>query len=192
MLSEAQATVRRLMEVLDTFAQEGLEPVVAAAEAMARALAEGKKILVFGNGGSAADAQHLAAELINRFQMERPPLPALALTTDSSVLTSIGNDYQFEDIFAKQIKGLGVEGDIALGLSTSGRSPNVLKGLAAARGRGLVTIGLSGGQGGSMPSLCDLLVLAPDSETARVQEVHCLVIHLLCGMVDSLLFGWAR
>jgi D-sedoheptulose 7-phosphate isomerase len=166
--------------------------VVQAGEAMAQSLAAGHKLLVFGNGGSAADAQHLAAELINRFLMERPSLPAVSLTTDSSVLTAIGNDYHFDEVFSKQIKGLGQAGDIALGISTSGRSPNVLKGLAAARTKEMLTIGLGGRQCDEMASLCDVMIRVPSDETPRIQEVHGLVIHILCELVDYKLFGRAR
>jgi D-sedoheptulose 7-phosphate isomerase len=192
MQDQASASVRRTIAVLQEFAAQGLEPVVQAAEAIARALAGQRKLLVFGNGGSAADAQHLAAELVNRFQLERPGLPALALTTDASVLTSIANDYHFDEVFSRQVKTLGQEGDVALGISTSGRSPNVLAGLAAARGQGLTTLGLTGSPAGEMAALCDLVLAAPTGETPRVQEVHAVVVHLLCELVDTRLFGRAR
>ena len=185
----ASATLKRSIATLEAFAKDGLEPVVQAAESMAQALTSGRKVLAFGNGGSAADAQHLVAELVNRYQMERPPLPAVALNTDTSTLTSIANDYHFDEVFVRQIKALGVEGDIALGISTSGRSPNVLHGLAAARARGLVTIGLSGAGAGEMAPLCDILITVPSDETPRVQETHAVVVHLLCEMVDVKLFG---
>ncbi len=188
----ASATLKRSIATLEAFAKDGLKPVVQAAESMAQALTSGRKVLVFGNGGSAADAQHFVAELVNRYQMERPPLPALALTTDTSTLTSIANDYHFDEVFVRQIKALGVEGDVALGLSTSGRSPNVLKGLAAARGRGLITMGLSGAGAGEMAPLCDILITVPSDETPRVQEVHAVVVHLLCEMVDVKLFGRSK
>jgi D-sedoheptulose 7-phosphate isomerase len=192
MLDLARETAKRSIEVMQSFADSELETVVQAAEVAARALARGGKLLVFGNGGSAADAQHLAAELINRFQLERPPLPALALNTDASVLTSIGNDYHFDDIFVKQIKGLGTDADVALGISTSGRSANVLKALAAARSRGMAVVGLTGLGGGEMEPLCEVLIRAPSQDTARIQEVHGLVIHMLCEMIDYKLFGRTR
>ena len=192
MLEIASASLQRHLAVINDFQEAGLPAVVTASEAIARALATGKKLLAFGNGGSAAEAQHLSAELINRYRMERPSLPALALTTDSSVLTSIANDYAYDQVFAKQIKGLGTEGDIALGISTSGNSPNVLAGLAAARARAMITIGMSGGDGGDMPGLCDLIILAPSTETPRIQEVHSLVTHLICELVDMILFGRAE
>jgi D-sedoheptulose 7-phosphate isomerase len=167
----------------------GLEQLVQAAELVGQAFTAGNKLLICGNGGSAADAQHLAAELLNRFVLERPPLPAIALTTDSSILTSIANDYYYEEIFAKQIKGLGAKGDVLLAISTSGRSGNILKGLAAAKNKGMATLGLTGSQAGEMEPLCDVLVQAPSQETPRIQEVHGLVIHLLCELIDLKLFG---
>jgi D-sedoheptulose 7-phosphate isomerase len=192
MQDQASASVRRTIAVLQEFAAQGLEPVVQAAEAIAKALAGQRKLLVFGNGGSAADAQHLAAELVNRFQLERPGLPAVALTTDSSVITSIANDYHFDEVFARQVKTLGQKGDVALGISTSGRSPNVLAALAAARAQGLVTIGLTGAPGGDLAPLCELVIAAPGGETPRVQEVHAVVVHLICELVDTRLFGRAQ
>ncbi len=170
------------------WAQEGPR-ILEVVQVLVKAFREGHKLLIFGNGGSAADAQHFAAELVNRFTIDRSPLPALALTTDTSILTAVGNDYSFEDIFAKQIKALGQPGDIALGISTSGRSPNVLKALEVARERGLYTIGLSGGNGGAMKDYCDLLLCVPSSQTPRIQEGHLLFIHLVCALVEEELFG---
>lgn len=192
MLSLATASLKRALAVLAEFEATGLPQVVTAADLISQALAKGGKLLIFGNGGSAADAQHLSGEMVNRFLMERPSLPAIALTTDTSVLTAIGNDYSFDEIFVKQIKGLGKEGDIALGISTSGRSPNVVKALAAARAKGLINIGLTGREGRDMEPLCDCLVCAPSEETPRIQEVHALAIHILCELVDVKLFGRAR
>jgi len=192
MLELASASLRGSVAALEAFETQGLVLVVQAAEALAQAFATGKKLLTFGNGGSAADAQHLAAELINRFLLERPSLPALALTTDSSVLTAIGNDYHFDEVFAKQIKGLGQPGDVALGISTSGRSPNVIKALGAARAKDLVTIGLGGRECPEMAGLCDIMIRVPSDETPRIQEVHGLVIHILCELVDYKLFGRTR
>jgi D-sedoheptulose 7-phosphate isomerase len=188
----ASATLKRSIATLEAFAKDGLEPVVQAAESMAQALTSGRKVLAFGNGGSAADAQHLVAELVNRYQMERPPLPAVSLTTDTSTLTSIANDYHFDEVFVRQIKALGVEGDVALAISTSGRSPNVLQGLVAAKARGLVTIGLTGAGAGEMAPLCDILITVPSDETPRIQETHAVVVHLLCEMVDVKLFGRSK
>ena len=162
--------------------------VIETARAMAVSLARGGKILLCGNGGSAADCQHIAAEFTNRFMMERPPLPAMALTTDSSVLTSIGNDYAFEKVFEKQVLAFGNPGDVLVGISTSGTSPNVLRALQCARERQLVTIGLTGGGGGTMADWCDYLLLVPDERTPLIQETHIAAGHLLCQFVDHFLF----
>lgn len=189
MLDEAQAIIKSSLAAIEAFGQTGPGSVVRAAEALAAAFTAGRKVLLFGNGGSAADAQHLAAEFINRFMMERPSLPAVALTTDCSAITAIANDYEFAEIFAKQIKGLGRKGDVALGMSTSGHSPNVLKGLATARRREMITIGLCGQDTGDMAPLCDHLISVPSADTPRVQEVHCLALHMLGQLVDRMLFG---
>lgn len=161
--------------------------ILDAAKAIADAFKAGRKVLLFGNGGSAADAQHIAAEFMNRFMIERPPLPAIALTTDTSILTSISNDYAFEEIFSKQLKALGKKGDIALGISTSGSSANVLKGLRAAKKLGMTTIALVG-EGGKAASLADISLSVPSRSTPRVQEAHIVVGHILCELIDTLLF----
>ncbi|OFW06133.1 MAG: phosphoheptose isomerase [Acidobacteria bacterium RIFCSPLOWO2_02_FULL_67_36] len=158
--------------------------IVAAADAIGTTCQAGGKLLVFGNGGSAADAQHMAAELVGRFARERRALAALALTTDTSVLTSLANDYAFDRVFARQIEALGRAGDVACGISTSGRSPNVLKGLEAARARGLRTLALTGGDGGPIGAAADIHVNVPEESTARVQEVHRTVIHAICELVE--------
>ena len=189
MLRKAANIVRQSVAVKEEFIERGLNDTLQAAQLIADAFLNQKKLLIFGNGGSAADAQHMAAEFINRFLMERPELPALALTTDSSALTAIGNDYDFADIFVKQIKGLGQEGDVALGLSTSGSSANVLRGLATARTRGLKTIAMVGGKPADVEPLCDIIISVPSPHTPRVQEVHGLAIHIICEMVDHILFG---
>jgi D-sedoheptulose 7-phosphate isomerase len=163
------------------------ETILAAAEIVAACLASGRKVLFFGNGGSAADAQHLAAEFVNRFRIERPPLAALALTTDTSILTSIGNDYHFDEVFAKQLLALGAEGDVACGISTSGNSPNVVKALEAARAKGLRTIGWTG-RGGRLAELCELVLRVDSAVTARIQETHITLGHILCELVDRILF----
>ncbi len=185
----AEAGLRRAIEVHQEFLRTGLDQVVAAAQLISQGLAAGGKLMAMGNGGSAADAQHLSAELVNRYLMERPGLPAIALTTDSSILTAVANDYEYSQIFSKQIKALSVEGDMVLGISTSGRSPNVLAGLTAARQRGLATIGLTGRHGESMGPLCDILIRVPSDDTPRIQEVHAFCIHAICEMVDLTLFG---
>ena len=146
------------------------------------------KILIFGNGGSAADAQHLAAELVNRFKKERAPMPAIALTTDTSILTAIANDYDFSEVFSKQILALGKRGDIALGISTSGKSSNVIEALKVAKKLGLYTIGLSGGDGGLMKDFCDYLILVPSRETPRIQEGHLLFLHIFSELLEELIF----
>ena len=166
--------------------------IVQAAELLAERLRQGYKILVCGNGGSAADAQHFAAELVNRFEIERPGLAAIALTTDSSALTSIANDYAFDQIFARQVCALGRPGDVLLAISTRGNSPNVLAALAAAREQGLATVALTGRDGGRMAGQLgegDIELRAAATATARIQEVHILLIHCLCDLVDHQLFG---
>ena len=145
---------------------------------MARSLVAGGKILFCGNGGSAADAQHFAAELVNRFLMERPPLPAVALTTDSSALTAIGNDYDFSLIFSRQVQALGRPGDVLVGISTSGKSPNVCEALRTAQENGLITVGLSGGNGGAMVAHCHHALIVPDKSTPLIQEVHAAIGHM--------------
>jgi phosphoheptose isomerase len=160
-------------------------PALMAAKAMADALKAGGKLLVFGNGGSAADAQHLAAELVGRFQKERAALPAIALTVDTSVLTSVANDYSFRQVFARQIEALGRPGDVALGISTSGDSPNVKAALQAAKAQGLKTIALTGRDGGSVGRSADIHVNVPDQSTARVQEVHRTLLHVICEVIEE-------
>ena len=167
-------------------------PIAAAARAMADCLKAGGKIMACGNGGSAADSQHFAAELLNRFEKEREPLAAIALTTDTSTLTSIGNDYRFEDIFAKQVKALGRAGDVLLAISTSGNSPNVLEAMVVAQARGVRIVALTGKGGGKMAGRlgpADIHLCVPASRTARIQEVHLLTLHCLCDGIDTLLLG---
>ena len=158
-----------------------------AAARLADCVAAGYKILLFGNGGSAADSQHIAAEFVNRFRVERPPLGAIALTTDTSALTAIGNDYHFDDVFSKQIAALGRSGDLAWGISTSGNSPNVLKGVEAAKELGLYTLGMTG-SGGKLADAADLVLRVDSDSTARVQETHITMAHILCELVDRILF----
>ncbi|HEU4403250.1 MAG TPA: D-sedoheptulose 7-phosphate isomerase [Candidatus Polarisedimenticolia bacterium] len=170
------------------FGPEGIAVVESIAAACIAALRTGRTLFFFGNGGSAADAQHLAAEFVNRFGPDRPALPAHALTTDTSILTSIGNDYDFSRIFARQVEALGRKGDVAIGLSTSGRSPNVLEALRTARAASLVTIGFTGGEGGGMKDLCRHLLLVPSRDTPRIQEVHILAGHIVCQLIEDALF----
>jgi D-sedoheptulose 7-phosphate isomerase len=165
--------------------RRNLGPALMAAHVMDEALAAGRKVLVFGNGGSAADAQHLAAELVGRFMRERAALPAIALTADSAVLTSIANDYSYKQVFARQIEALGQAGDVALGISTSGESPNVSAALQVARERGLKTVALTGRDGGSVGAAAEIHVNVPDQNTARVQEVHRTLLHVMCEVIES-------
>jgi D-sedoheptulose 7-phosphate isomerase len=161
-----------------------LTAVGSAASAIAGALASGRKVLAFGNGGSAGDAQHLVTELVGRFQKERSGFAAVALTADTSLLTSVANDYGFEQVFARQVNALGVAGDVAFAISTSGASPNVIAAMRAAQARGLQTIALTGRDGGEAGRLADVHVNVPDSCTARVQEVHITLIHAICEIVE--------
>jgi D-sedoheptulose 7-phosphate isomerase len=162
--------------------------VAQVAAACVDALRRGNKILFAGNGGSAADAQHLAGELVSRFNYDRPGLAAFALTTDTSVLTAIGNDYGYEHLFARQVEAVGRPGDVFIGISTSGRSPNILKALVAARSRGLVTVGLTGRGGGQMPALCDHCLRTPSDATPRIQEGHITIGHTVCWLIERQLF----
>jgi D-sedoheptulose 7-phosphate isomerase len=173
----------------EQFVAEHGETLERVARLLAETLTQGHKILLFGNGGSAADAQHIAAEFVNRFVVERRPLPALALTTDTSALTSIGNDYGFDQIFSKQIEALGAAGDVAIAISTSGNSPNVLRAIEACGKVGLFVVGLTGGDGGKMADQVDFLLnVSATRETARVQEAHITIAHVLCDLVDRQLF----
>ena len=174
-------------------AAEILAPAIAdAATLLVQQLLTNNKILSCGNGGSAADAQHFSSELLNRFEMERPGLPAIALTTDSSTLTSIANDYRYEEVFSKQIHALGQEGDVLLAISTSGRSPSIITAIDAAHERGVKVIALSGRDGGEVPARLkddDVEIRVPSDSTARIQEIHLLVIHCLCEQIDLQIFG---
>ena len=176
------------LEAREAYFAQASQSVVDIARVMAVRLAQGSKILFCGNGGSAADCQHLAAELINRFKLERPALPGLALTTDSSILTSIGNDYSFDIIFEKQVQALGTPGDILVGISTSGTSPNIINALKEAKRRQMVTIGMTGLNAGGMLPICDHIVSIPSKDTAIIQEIHIAVGHLFCELIDHFLF----
>ncbi|HSY55009.1 MAG TPA: D-sedoheptulose 7-phosphate isomerase [Bradyrhizobium sp.] len=159
------------------------------ADVIVSALRAGRKLLIVGNGGSAADAQHIAAEIIGRYKQDRPAYAAIALTTDTSALTAIGNDYGFEQVFARQVEGLGRPGDVLLALSTSGRSPNILAALQFARQRGLITIGFTGTKGTALAASCDHLLVAPSDDTAVVQQVHLTLAHSICGVIEQELAG---
>jgi D-sedoheptulose 7-phosphate isomerase len=178
------------IRVKRAFLRDHSDALVEAAEIIATAFKNGHKLMLFGNGGSAADAQHIAAEFTNRFRVERPPLAALALTTDTSALTAIGNDYDYTLVFAKQVQALGKAGDVALAISTSGNSANVLAAIEACRERSIMTIGLTGGTGGKMVGKVDhLLCVDASRDTARIQETHILIDHVICELVDQKLFS---
>ncbi len=170
------------------FAKQNTEALIQTVKAIVEAFKAGNKVLLFGNGGSAADAQHIAGEFVNRFLIERPPLPAIALTTDSSVLTSISNDYGYAESFAKQVKALGKEGDVAIGISTSGTAANVIKAVRVAREMGMKTVGLTGGDGGDLAKAVDIAMIVDSRTVPRIQEVHITAGHVICGMVDQMLF----
>jgi D-sedoheptulose 7-phosphate isomerase len=161
------------------------QPFQRLVEVSLTALRNGNKLMFFGNGGSAADAQHLATELVVRYTKDRAPLPALALTTDSSALTAIGNDFGFDQLFTRQIQAIGRPGDVAIGITTSGRSPNILLALRAAREMGIVPAALSGRGGGELPGLADPLLIVPSDTTARIQEMHITLGHMLCGALEQ-------
>lgn len=168
------------------------EPIVKAADMLVAALLAGHKILACGNGGSASDAQHFSAELLNRFETERPGLPAIALTTDTSTITSIANDYDFQQIFSKQLRALGQPGDILIAISTSGNSPNIIQAIQVAQAAQIKTIALTGKQGGDIAGILgpdDQEIRVPAENTARIQETHILVLHCLCDLIDKQLFG---
>lgn len=177
------------IRVKQAFLHDHLEMLTQVIDVIVAAFRNGNKLLLFGNGGSAADAQHIAAEFTNRFRIERPPLPALALTTDTSALTAIANDYDFAQVFVKQLQALGRAGDVAMAISTSGNSPNVLAAVETCKKLKIATVGLTGGTGGKMVGKVDyLLCVAASRDTARIQETHILIDHVICEMVDHKLF----
>jgi len=177
------------VRVKQAFLHDNLATLTQVIDAIVAAFRNGNKLLLFGNGGSAADAQHIAAEFTNRFRIERPPLPALALTTDTSALTAIANDYDYARVFVKQLQALGKAGDVAMAISTSGHSPNVLAAVETCKQLKITTVGLTGGDGGKMVGKVDyLLCVAASCDTARIQETHILIGHVICEMVDQNLF----
>ncbi len=187
-----QFVTRQIQEHLSVFKRIETElttPVVKLAERLIETFRIGNKLIIMGNGGSAADAQHFAGEIVSRFRMERPALPAIALSTDTSIITAIGNDYGFDMVFSRQIEALAVAGDAVIGISTSGNSPNVFRALEAARQAGCTTVGLLGKDGGSIRKLCDMALVIPSDDTPRIQEGHITVIHILCDLVEQGLFG---
>ena len=187
-LAQVRASLQEGADLRMKVARECGPAIVQAANVMAECLRAGGKLLFFGNGGSAADAQHLAAEFVGRFILERRALPAVALTTDSSILTAVGNDYGFDRVFSRQIEALGQAGDVAVGISTSGNSPNVIAALKQAKSQHLQTIGLAGKDGGLLRECCDIPLIVASPNTARVQECHIAIGHLLCELVESDLF----
>ena len=184
-LSSITQTLRETATLLTDLPEAQLERIAQAAEAMSGALKSGRKIIWFGNGGSATQSQHMAGEFVGRFQRERRSLPSISLTENMASVTAIGNDYAFEDIFARQLEGLAQEGDVAVGLSTSGNSRNVVKALHKAKDLRVATVGLTGASGGQMAGLCDICICVPSMVTARVQEVHLAIGHILCALVED-------
>jgi len=189
MITEIASQLAAHREVIVRVERE-LSPLIAEMVTMlAETFKRGGKLLVMGNGGSAADAQHFVAEIVGRFKMERRGLPAIALSTDTSILTAIGNDYGFDRVFQRQVEALAVPGDLIVGISTSGNSPNVLLALELAREKGCHTVGLLGKDGGSIKNLCDLALIVPTDDTPRVQEGHITIIHIVCDLLEKSMFA---
>src|SRR5215472_10467872 len=180
--------VSESLRVKAAFFEQNKEAITRTAETIAHGLKNGKKMLLFGNGGSAADAQHLAAEMVGRLGPDRAPLAGIALTTDTSILTAVGNDYGYDKVFSRQIEALGQPGDTAIAISTSGNSPSVLEAVDTARAKGLFTVGFTGETGGKMAGRCEVLFRVPSRVTARIQETHIMLGHILCELVDRELF----
>jgi D-sedoheptulose 7-phosphate isomerase len=189
MIEHIRNSVADSLALKRSFFAANEDRIAALAGALCQALEDGNKVLLFGNGGSAADAQHIAAELVGRFVRERRPLPAIALTTDPSILTAVGNDYGYEHVFERQVRALGRPGDVAIGISTSGNSPNVCLAIEAAQGLGLITAGLTGGDGGRLGIRVQHHLHVPHKSAARVQEVHIMIGHILCQLLDENLKG---
>jgi len=175
--------IKESIDVKERLSEAEIENIEKAAKAIIASLKSGGKVLIFGNGGSAADSQHIAAELVGRFRKERKPLAAIALTTNTSTLTAIANDYGYEAVFSRQVEALAKRGDVALGISTSGNSPNVIEAVKKAKALGLVTIGLSG-DGGKLKAACDILIAVPSKDTPRIQEAHIMIGHIICELVE--------
>lgn len=189
MLTDVKGQLQAHRALFETIERD-LSPLITEMAGLLRdTFRNGGKLLVMGNGGSAADAQHFAAEMVGRFKLERKALPAVAFSTDTSILTAIGNDYGFDKVFRRQVEALAVEGDVVVGISTSGNSPNVLTALELARERGCRTIGLLGKDGGTIKAACDLALIVPSHDTPRVQEGHIAIIHIVCDLVERALFG---
>jgi len=180
--------LKQNQRTVEEFVMQNSSNLIRCAEVVCNAFRNSRKLMLCGNGGSAADAQHIAAEFVNRFQIERSPLPALALTTDTSIITSVGNDNSFDDIYSRQIEALGAEGDVLLAMSTSGKSRNILSALNTAKDRGIYIIGLMGAGGGEMLPLVDLALIVESNQTPRIQEAHALAGHIICELVEHMLF----
>jgi D-sedoheptulose 7-phosphate isomerase len=189
MIENIRKAVSESLELKKKFFSANEELIAQVAREICKALENGNKVLLYGNGGSAADSQHIAAEWVGRFQRERRALPAIALTTDTSILTAVGNDYGFDQIFVRQMRALGQKGDISIGISTSGNSPNVLAATEAAREMGLVTVGFTGSDGGKLGSKVQYHFNVPIKSSARVQEIHIMIGHILCGLSDEYMKG---
>jgi len=185
--SEVSASAQTKQKILEDSAF--LEKIAAVIHASVNVYKNGKKILIAGNGGSAADAQHFAAELVGRYGFDRPSLPALALTTDTSNLTAIGNDYGYDHVFSRQLEGMGQEGDLFIGISTSGNSQNILNAFASAKAKGITTVALSGRDGGKMAAVADYTLIVPSHATPRIQESHLLIEHMICDAIEKEIFG---
>jgi D-sedoheptulose 7-phosphate isomerase len=186
-IAEQISEAERVMAAMHTD-QALSRTIEAAAAACIQCIKRGGKILLAGNGGSAADAQHIAGEFVSRFAFDRPGLAAIALTTDTSILTAIGNDYGYERLFSRQVQALGNKGDVLIVYSTSGKSPNILRALDEARSKGLICVGLTGNRGGLMRDLCDFLLEVPSDDTPKIQEGHLVIGHILCGLVENAMF----
>jgi len=184
-----RTNIERSMEVHARLIAECLDSITAGADALIAAYRAGRKAIFFGNGGSAADSQHLAAEFVGRYLVERDPMPALALNANSSAVTAIGNDYGYDLVFSRQLRALANPGDVAIGISTSGNSPSVIEGLKAGREMGLTTIALTGASGGKLRGVAEILIAAPSQETPRIQECHILIGHSLCDAVERAIWG---
>lgn len=189
MINEIQLQLQSHRMLVETIERDMSHQIAAMAALLIESFISGNKLLVMGNGGSAADSQHFAAEIVGRFKLERSALPAIALSTDTSILTAIGNDYGFDAVFSRQVEAHAVTGDVVVGISTSGNSPNVLKALQLAQERGCRTIGLLGKDGGSIKAVCDLALVIPSTDTPRIQEGHIAIIHIVCDLVEKAMFG---
>jgi D-sedoheptulose 7-phosphate isomerase len=192
MIERIHRIARESIEAKKTFFDSHAEAVARAAELIITSVKAGGKVLIFGNGGSAADAQHIAAELVNRFNYDRPPIAAIALTTDTSILTSVGNDSSFDELFERQVRALGRRDDVALAISTSGNSPNVLRAVDAAHELGIKTIALAGRDGGKLADAVDLALVVDARSTQRIQETHITIGHILCELIEDALYGAKR